>query len=113
MALSKWQDRILIDPHICHGKPCIRGTRIMVSVIADYLKAGETVNTILGEYPTLTADDIVAAAVYSTSTGPGPKDWRRTIGMFTDDPGMQELFRDALRLREEDRKRTRNGGDQA
>ena len=35
-----WEDRISIDPQVCHGKPCIRGTRIMVSIILDYLGAG-------------------------------------------------------------------------
>jgi uncharacterized protein (DUF433 family) len=37
-----WQERIAIDPNVCHGKATIRGTRIMVSIILDYLKAGET-----------------------------------------------------------------------
>ena len=37
-----WKDRISIDPNICHGKACIKGTRIMVSVILDNLAAGET-----------------------------------------------------------------------
>ncbi len=36
-----------------------------------------------------------------------PKDWRRTIGMFTDDPDMQELFKDAMKIREADRTRAR------
>ncbi|MGH9318506.1 MAG: DUF433 domain-containing protein [Vicinamibacteria bacterium] len=48
-----WQKRIAIDPEVCHGKPVIRGTRIMVSVILDYLKAGETHEEILRQYPPL------------------------------------------------------------
>lgn len=56
-----WQQRITIDPNICHGKPCIRGTRIMVSIILDYLQAGESMEEILRQYPTLTKEDIHAA----------------------------------------------------
>ena len=60
-----WRERISINPNICHGKPCIKGTRIMVSIILDYLTAGETVETILNEYPTLTEEDIRAAIGYA------------------------------------------------
>jgi uncharacterized protein (DUF433 family) len=38
-----WENRITIDPQVCHGNPCIRSTRIMVSIILDYLGAGESV----------------------------------------------------------------------
>ena len=48
------------DPNICHGKVCIKGTRIMVSVILDNLAAGEPVDAILRSYPTLKAEDIQA-----------------------------------------------------
>ena len=57
-------DRISIDPNICFGKPCIRGTRIWVSLILDFLASGETVERILEAYPQLTADDIRAAIAY-------------------------------------------------
>jgi uncharacterized protein (DUF433 family) len=60
-----WQDRIAIDPDVCHGKPTIRGTRIMVSIILDYLKAGETHEEILRQYPTLEETDIRAAIAYA------------------------------------------------
>jgi uncharacterized protein (DUF433 family) len=56
-----WQERIHIDPLICHGKPCIKGTRIMVSVILDNLAAGETPESILRSYPILQPMDIQAA----------------------------------------------------
>jgi len=36
-----WQDRISVDPSVCHGKACIKGTRVMVSVVLDSLAAGE------------------------------------------------------------------------
>lgn len=60
-----WQDRISVDPAICHGKVCIKGTRIMVSVILDNLAAGESVASILRSYPTLEAGDIQAAQWYA------------------------------------------------
>lgn len=61
----EWKDRISINSHVCHGKPCIKGTRIMVSVILDYLSAGETHETILREYPQLTDEDIRAVLGYA------------------------------------------------
>ena len=60
-----WMERIAIKPNVCHGKPCIKGTRIMVSIILDYLKAGESYEVILREYPTLKAEDIRAALSYA------------------------------------------------
>ena len=60
-----WQERVSIDPNVCHGKPCIRGTRIMVSVILDYLKAGESHEAVLREYPGLKQEDILAAISYA------------------------------------------------
>ncbi len=43
--------RISVDPEVCLGKPCIRGTRIWVSLILDYLASGMTMEDILQEYP--------------------------------------------------------------
>ena len=60
-----WRDRITVDPNICHGKACIKGTRIMVSVILDNLAAGETSQNILRGYPTLKEEDIQAALGYA------------------------------------------------
>jgi uncharacterized protein (DUF433 family) len=45
-----WQERISVDPAICHGKVCIKGTRVMVSVILDNLAAGETIEEIMRGY---------------------------------------------------------------
>lgn len=58
-------DRISIDPNICFGKPCIRGTRNWVSLILDFLASGESVDSILATYPQLTADDVRAAIGYA------------------------------------------------
>jgi uncharacterized protein (DUF433 family) len=60
-----WQERISVDPAICHGRVCIKGTRIPVAVILDNLAAGESVPALLGSYPTLQAADIQAALAYA------------------------------------------------
>ena len=57
-------DRISIDPSVCFGKPCIRGTRIWVSLLLDFLASGMTTDEILEEYPQLEAADIRAAIAY-------------------------------------------------
>lgn len=56
--------RISVDPHICHGKPCIRGHRVWVSLILDLLADGLTPEQILAEYPGLERDDIRACVAY-------------------------------------------------
>ena len=60
-----WKDRISVDSSICHGKVCIKGTRIMVSIILGNLAAGEPVDSILKSYPTLKKEDIQAALWYA------------------------------------------------
>lgn len=57
-------ERISIDPNVCFGKPCIRGTRIWVSLILDFLANGMTMEELLEEYPYLTIEDIRAAIAY-------------------------------------------------
>ena len=56
--------RISVDPNVCFGKPCIRGTRIWVSLLLDFLANGMSVGEILAEYPQLTEEDIRAAIAY-------------------------------------------------
>lgn len=58
-------DRISINPKICHGKPCIKGTRVPVFVILDALVAGMTHQEISDDYPPITNDDIKAASYYA------------------------------------------------
>ncbi len=60
-----WRERISVDPEICHGKPCIKGTRVMVSIVLDYFSAGESEEEILKQYPTLKTEDIRAAVAYA------------------------------------------------
>ena len=60
-----WENHIGVDPNICHGKACIKGTRIPVSVILDNLAAGETRDKILKNYPSLHNSDIDACLGYA------------------------------------------------
>ncbi|HEV3073866.1 MAG TPA: DUF433 domain-containing protein [Thermoanaerobaculia bacterium] len=60
-----WRERIAADPAICHGKPCIKGTRIMVSVVLDNLAEGLTAQEIVAEYPSLVPEDVQAAMAYA------------------------------------------------
>jgi len=61
----QWRDRISVNPHVCHGKACISGTRVMVSVVLDNLADGVDRAEILASYPSLTNDDIDAAIAYA------------------------------------------------
>lgn len=63
-TMSQLLERISINPNVCFGKPCIRGTRIWVSLILDYLASGMTIEEIIEEYPHLTHEDILAAIAY-------------------------------------------------
>jgi uncharacterized protein (DUF433 family) len=56
--------RITIDPHVCFGKPCIRGHRIWVSLILDFLARGMSPEEVLADYPDLTREDILACIAY-------------------------------------------------
>jgi uncharacterized protein (DUF433 family) len=60
-----WQDHITVDPNVCHGKACIRGTRVMVSVVLDNLAAGQSVEEILKSYPSLSEKGVLAAISYA------------------------------------------------
>lgn len=60
-----WQDYVSVDPLICHGQACIKGTRIMVSVVLDNLAAGLTADEILVDYPALSREAIHASIAYA------------------------------------------------
>lgn len=64
MTREELLQRISIDPNVCFGKPCIRGTRIWVSLILDFLASGMSEAEVIDEYPHLTHDDILAALAY-------------------------------------------------
>jgi uncharacterized protein (DUF433 family) len=56
--------RISIDPHICFGKPCIRGHRIWVSLVLDFLASGMTIPELIEQYPQLQVEDVYACIAY-------------------------------------------------
>jgi len=59
-------ERITIDPEICNGKPTIRGMRITVKTVLEYIAAGETIANILEAYPVLEKEDIVACLEFAS-----------------------------------------------
>ena len=59
-------DRITIDPNICHGKPTIKGTRVLVANVLGALASGESMQEILEDYPNITEEDIKAALAFSS-----------------------------------------------
>ncbi|HID54331.1 MAG TPA: DUF433 domain-containing protein [Anaerolineae bacterium] len=65
MSRIDWQDRIEIDPELHHGDPCIKGTRIPVTIIIGSLADGMTPTNILEAYPQLTENDVQAALSYA------------------------------------------------
>jgi uncharacterized protein (DUF433 family) len=60
-----WRTRISTDPAVCHGKACIKGTRIMASVVLDNLATGNSPEEILRLYPTLRREDVTAVMAYA------------------------------------------------
>ncbi len=60
-----WQKYISVDPQVCHGKACIHGTRVMVSVVLDNLAAGLSVDEVLRSYPSVTREAVNAAIAYA------------------------------------------------
>lgn len=65
MERPEWMDRIVVDPKRHGGEPCIKGTRIPVSVIVGSIADGDTVEVLLQAYPSLTPEDIRAALQYA------------------------------------------------
>lgn len=59
-------ERIAVSPDVCNGRPVIRGTRIAVQSILEYLAAGDSVQDVLDEFPTLSAEDVQACLVYAS-----------------------------------------------
>ena len=58
-------DRITIDPAVCHGKPCIRGLRYPVETVLEWLAGGMTIDDILADYEDLEREDILAALAFA------------------------------------------------
>jgi len=68
----KWQDEISVDPAICHGQPCFKGTRVLVHVVLDNLAAGVPVDRILQEYRSLSSGSVRAAIAYAADVAREP-----------------------------------------
>jgi uncharacterized protein (DUF433 family) len=65
MDRSASKSRVMVNPEICGGRPCIRDTRIEIAVILDGLAEGLTIEDIIDHYPQLTREDILAALAYA------------------------------------------------
>ena len=63
----RWRDRIVVDPEVRSGKPCVKGTRITVYDILEYLAGGMSEDEILGDFPDLALDDIRAALAFAAA----------------------------------------------
>ena len=74
--MMNWHDYITVDPSVCHGKACIKGTRIMVSVVLDNLAAGLDSDELLKSYPSLTKEGVQAAISYAAELAK-----ERVVGM--------------------------------
>ncbi len=64
IGMNPLLQRISINPSVCFGKPCIRGTRIWVSLILDFLADGMSIEELLAEYPQLSEEDVRASIAY-------------------------------------------------
>lgn len=67
----EWRDHIAVDPAICHGQACIKGTRVLVSVVLDNLAAKTPIGELLTSYPSLTEDDVLASLAYASELSKG------------------------------------------
>jgi uncharacterized protein (DUF433 family) len=65
MAERNWREHIVIDPNIHHGAPCIKGTRVPVSVLVGSIADGDAIDDLLAAYPQVTRDDIAAALKFA------------------------------------------------
>ena len=66
--MKRIMDRISVDPHVCHGQPCIKGTRIMVYLVLELLEAGIGQDTIIQDYyPQIDRQDVEACLHYAAA----------------------------------------------
>lgn len=68
MEETDWEEHISVDPDICHGKPCIKGTRVLVATVVASLEDGMTADEILGYYPSIPPESVQALAQYVENT---------------------------------------------
>ena len=60
-----WRDHIVADPAVCHGQPCFKGTRVLVSVVLDNLAEGVPIEDLMKSYPSVTDEAVHAAIAYA------------------------------------------------
>jgi uncharacterized protein (DUF433 family) len=65
MAMTKWQDRIVLDPQVLTGKPVVKGTRLSVEFLVGLLAQGWSEADVLRNYPGLTREDLLACLSYA------------------------------------------------
>lgn len=63
-----WRERIVSDPAICHGKPTVKGTRVLVSVVLSHLAHGDRLETIIEQFPSLTDEDLRAVIAFAAES---------------------------------------------
>jgi uncharacterized protein (DUF433 family) len=61
----EWKDRVIVEPGVHHGEPCIKGTRVPVSIIVGSMADGQTVEEVIEAYPQLAPEDVRAALAYA------------------------------------------------
>ena len=59
-------ERVSIRPEVCHGKPVIKGTRVLVSTLLGALAGGDSIDTLLEDYPNITEEDIASALEFAS-----------------------------------------------
>ena len=85
-----WRDHIILDPQVCHGRACIRGTRVLVATILDNLVAGLDSEAIAASYPSITTESVRAAVSYAAELAK-ERDFRRSRA----NDGLGELRNEA------------------
>lgn len=85
-----WRDHIILDPQVCHGRACIRGTRVLVATILDNLVAGLDSEAIAASYPSITRESVRAAVSYAAELAK-ERDFRRSRA----NDGLDELRNEA------------------
>ncbi len=65
IGAMNWRDHITVDPDVCHGRACITGTRVLVTVILDNVAAGLSPAEIATSYPSITRESVRAAVCYA------------------------------------------------
>jgi uncharacterized protein (DUF433 family) len=63
-----WQDHVVRDPGVCGGQPVIKGTRVLLRTVLGYLAHGEGIDTIVADFPTLTAEDVRAVIAFAADS---------------------------------------------